>query len=100
VTAQPVITVTATIMSGTVVRWFHNERAADTNAAVVSASRDGAMIHGNAFVSGPDAIPQEWIDAARATHAALASGGDVGHLATHRRRGVLNSPLEPVGVPQ
>lgn len=89
----PVVTVTATIQSGAVVRWYRD--AYDSAGPCLSASRNGVMIHGDQWLTGPDAVPVQWM--ADATEAAieLGSGRDVKHLATHRRVGLLG-PLEPV----
>lgn len=40
-----IVTVTPTIMSGTVIRWFRSEAAADKCEPVVSASRECVQIH-------------------------------------------------------
>jgi hypothetical protein len=92
--AEPVITVTPMIVAGTVVRWYHSTD--DNERPVLSASREGVMIHGDVFWHD---IPREWLNRAKDAHEMLKlSGGkrDVGHFATHKRRG-LTGPLEPVG---
>ena len=88
----PVITMTSTVMSGTVVRWHRSLSAAENVSPVLSASRDGVMIHGDQFLAR---IPQEWVDAANQAHRDLAAGRDVRDLATHSHRGFMG-PLEPV----
>lgn len=92
-TPDPVITVTPTIQSGTVVRWHRSLTDANQHQEILSASRDGAMIHGNVFLHD---LPEEWVEAAKAAATDLRMSRDVKHLATHRRRGLMG-PLEPVG---
>lgn len=91
---DPVITVTATIMDGQVVRWYRTVGAAANHRPVLSASRNGVSVHGE-YLTG---IPQSWIDTAKQAYADLAadSDADVKRLATHRNRGFSNGPLEPV----
>lgn len=89
----PVVTVTATIQSGVVVRWYRD--ADDSAGPCLSASRNGVMIHGDQWLTGPDALPAAWVEDAHVAHGTLLSGGSVGHMATHRRAGLLG-PLEPV----
>jgi hypothetical protein len=91
---EPIVTVTPTIQSGTVVRWYYS--TGDNERPVLSASREGVMIHGDVFWHD---IPREWLNAAKDAHEMLGlTNGkrDVSHLATHSRRG-LTGPLEPVG---
>lgn len=91
---DPVITVTPTIQSGTVVRWYRSTD--DNERPVLSASREGVMIHGDVFWHD---IPREWLNRATAAHEMLKlSNGkrDLNYFATHKRRG-LTGPLEPVG---
>jgi hypothetical protein len=94
---EPVVTVTPTIQSGTVVRWYYSTASEEINGRpVLSASREGVMIHGDVFWHD---IPREWLNRAIDAHEMLnLSNGkrDVSHLATHSRRG-LTGPLEPVG---
>jgi hypothetical protein len=87
----PIVTVTATVMSGVVVRW---QRALH-GPQCLSASRDGVMVHGEQWLTGPHALPAAWVEDAHLAHGELAAGRSVGHMATHRRRG-LTGPLEPV----
>lgn len=93
--STPVITVTATIQSGTVIRWYRSVEAVQVRGPALSASRDGVMIHGEYLT----AIPEEWIERAKAAYAMLAAdhNADLGDWATHRRRGLLG-PLEPIGA--
>lgn len=92
--SDPVVTVTPTIMSGTVVRWHRSVLAAENNTPVLSASRDGVCVHNGAYLH---TIPGEWIDDATAAYEALRDHRhpDLSYLATHRRSG-LSGPLEPV----
>jgi hypothetical protein len=95
----PVVTVTATIMDGTVARWYRTETELAWGNETISASRNG--VHGH---SGH--ITPELFDAAWTAHLALKNGADIGHLATHRRRGLTGpyerldaySPTTPMGA--
>lgn len=86
----PYITVTPTVMDGTVVRWFTNQRDMDRCQAAISASRRGVLSDGY--------ITPELFDPAWAAHLALKAGVDVEHLATHRHQGITGPfvPVEPV----
>jgi len=88
---DPIVTVTPTMQSGTVVRW----RRALHGPACLSASREGVMIHGEQWLTGPHALPARWITDAHIAHGNLLSGRDVRHMATHHQRG-LAGPLEPI----
>jgi hypothetical protein len=88
----PVVTVTPTILDGTVARWYHNETHLAWHRETISASRNGVMGHGTYIT--PDTF-----DAAWTAHLALKNGHDIGHLATHRRRG-LTGPYEPIDALQ
>jgi hypothetical protein len=92
--ADPVITVTATVMDGQVVRWHRTVDAATNHRPVLSASRNGVAVHAEYLTD----VPREWIDAAKAAHASLTASrnADMRHLATHQNRGFSNGPLEPV----
>lgn len=85
------VTVTPTIMDGTVVRWFTTAYAMEDCRPVVSASREGVSGHHGH-------ITPELFDAAWAAHLAIKAGQDVNHLATHRRRGVFSGPFESLAV--
>lgn len=91
---EPVVTVTATVMDGTVVRWHRSVSAAEIHRPTVSASRNGVMVHGEYLTD----VPPEWIEAATKAYEQLrrARRADLTHLATHRHQGVLNGPLVPV----
>jgi hypothetical protein len=91
---DPVVTVTPTIQSGTVVRWYRS--TGDNERPVLSASREGVMIHGDVFWH---AIPREWLNDAKDAHAMLRlTNGkrDMSRFATRNRRGPAG-PLEPAG---
>lgn len=97
----PIVTVTPTIMSGTVVRWFTSLEAANRCEPVMSASRDRVVFHGDATA---DTVPKEWQDAAQMAHVALAAQGhryyaptpeSVTVLATHEHR--LFGDVLPIG---
>ena len=87
--SSPVVTVTPTIMSGTVVRWYPSLEAAERNDPVVSASRNACLADGD--------VPEEWADAARQAHTRLAvdPDADMSYLATHHRR-TLVGRLVPI----
>lgn len=91
--STPVITVTATIQDGTVVRWYRSVQAAENRGPALSPSRKGVMVHHEYLTD----IPAEWIDRAREAHATLAADGDADFKswATHRRLGLLG-PLEAI----
>lgn len=80
--AGPVITVTPTIMDGTVVRWYTGALAAEQSRPLLSASRQGVMIHGDVLIAD---LPASWIEAAQDAHGRIAAGYAVSHLATHRK---------------
>ena len=90
---RPVITVTATIMDGTVVRWFTSIVAAEAMRPWVSASRRGVAVHAALLTD----IPEQWVAHAINVYRELAANADadVTGLATHRRRG-LSGPFEEV----
>lgn len=84
-----VVTVTATVMSGKVVRWYR-PRSTRSGDELVSASRDGVLV--KCFLHEAADV----LDAANEAYRRLAAGGDVGELATHRRTRLLGDELEPV----
>jgi hypothetical protein len=86
----PVITVTPTVMSGIVVRWYRCECAAAHGHALLSASRDGVHVTGRQ-------VPEAWLAAAARAHHALRErrDSDVAVFATHRRR-FPSGELEPI----
>jgi hypothetical protein len=85
-----IVTVTPTIMDGQVVRWYASEAAEEAHRPLLSASRNGVMIHA-AYLHHVE----ELLDAARDTHARLERGEDVEDVATHRSP--MFGPLEPIG---
>ncbi|MEU8362322.1 hypothetical protein AB0C27_40520 [Nonomuraea sp. NPDC048882] len=93
-TDKPVITVTPTIMDGTVVRWHRSLSAAECHAPTVTASRHGVMVP-NGYVTE---VPPEWLQAAMGAYETLRRNrdADMKHLATHRHNIVANGPLVPV----
>jgi hypothetical protein len=89
-----IITVTATVMDGTVVRWHHTLSAAETHRPAISASRRGVAVQAEYLTD----LPPEWVAAATAAYETLrrTPRADMRHLATHRNRGPSNGPLVPV----
>jgi hypothetical protein len=88
-----VVTVTATVMDGTVVRWHRNTAAAeDCRAELASASRNGVLVRGYLHE-----LPPGVLVAAERVHERLSADrrADFRYLATHRRDG-LAGPLVPV----
>lgn len=90
----PVITVTATVMDGQVVRWHRTVQAAATMRPEVSASRNGVAVHAQYLTD----VPPEWVDAAKAAHSVMRCNrqADMRILATHINQGPSNGPLVPV----
>jgi len=90
--SEHVVTVTPTIMDGTVVRWYRSLAAAESPAVcgIISASRTGV-------IGGGDLItPADW-EAAWSVHEQLSrdQSADLDHLATHRRQSLMG-PLVSV----
>lgn len=93
-----VVTVTPTIMSGTVVRWYPNEAAEASHGPHVSASRDAVMIHGTlTFPPDDDGWFRAALAAAHDAYQTLLADpkADMSHLATHRRR-LFDRELTPI----
>ena len=94
--SQAVVTVTPTIMDGTVVRWFTGLEAAERCRPFLSASRYEVITHVEGVVT-PDLREQ-----ANAVRDGLPHFGPtpewVERLATHRRRGITG-PMEPETTP-
>jgi len=90
-----VVTVTATVMDGPVVRWYRTLAAAELGREYMSASRNGVLVREYLHT-----VPEAELDAAQAAHRALSASprADVRDLATHRRDG-LSGPLVPVVRP-
>jgi len=86
-----IVTVTPTIRDGQVVRWYGSEEAAQYGDEMLSVSRNGVRVH--AYL---DDVPDDVLTQARDAHRVLAAGGDVGHLATHRKE--RYGDLEPIGA--
>jgi hypothetical protein len=91
--SDPVITVTATVQHGTVIRWYRSIEAAEDRGPALSASRMGVMVHREYLTD----IPAEWIDRAREAHAVLAAdrNADLDSWATYSRHGLFG-PLKVV----
>lgn len=92
-----IVTVTPTIMDGTVVRWHYDETPLaelSSHQPQVSASRNGVLVHGYLHT-----IPAEVLATAKDVCAQLKRDrrADVQHLATHRQRRMFG-PYEPVGA--
>ena len=87
-----IVTVTPTVMSDTVVRWYRGESAEELGAEQVSASRDGVIVNGYLHL-----VPDCVMATAGAAYLTLKRdrAAYLGHLATHRRKGMFG-PLEPV----
>ncbi|MFD6565362.1 hypothetical protein [Micromonospora profundi] len=93
-----IVTVTPTIMSGTVVRWYHDNDDLDRLPGiepVASASRDGIRV--GVYLHD---VPAEVMQAAEEVHETLRRDpdADLSHLATHRKRGGLGGPYEPIAA--
>jgi hypothetical protein len=87
----PVISATHTIGDGLVVRWRHTTEG----EAVVSASRNGVMIHGSVFVS--DELKQWIADAEHARELIRAGREDEAKaLATHKYDRPFFGDLVPI----
>lgn len=85
-----IVTVTPTVMSGQVVRWFATESAAEHGTEIVSASRDGVTVSAYLHVAAP------YLAAANEARDRLLQNEDVADLATHTRgRFGAISPIEP-----
>ncbi|MGX4657087.1 hypothetical protein ACWCHM_26060 [Micromonospora sp. SCSIO 07396] len=89
-----IVTVTPTLMDGTVVRWHWGESDANNPGIepIVSASRNGVRV--GVYLHQ---VPADVMAAAQQAYDALSRDhhADLKHLATHRRRGLFG-PLEPV----
>lgn len=88
-----IVTVTPTIMDGTVVRWYlTDDPEAALTAPGISASRNEVRVN-----VPEDEIPPAIRAAAQAGHEALRRDPevDLAGLATHRRQGLLG-PLRPI----
>ena len=92
----PVVTVTPTIMDGTVVRWYRSLDDAESRDAVVAVSRN-QVTFGRELLGVLGAIHPAWVTEAYRVHELLRADPrvDVSHLATHRRR-TLTGNLTPI----
>jgi hypothetical protein len=90
-----IVTVTATVMDGTAVRWYRGMSAAEMHRPVLSASRRGVKVYDGVYLNE---VPPEWIAAAMQAYETLRGDprADVKHLATHVNKGPSNGPLVPV----
>ncbi|MEU2699565.1 hypothetical protein [Micromonospora aurantiaca (nom. illeg.)] len=93
-----IVTVTHTLMDGTVVRWYPDSTTLDQLPAAkpqLSASRNGVLIGGYLHQ-----VPADVLALAQNVHTNLHHdhNAPVQHLATHRRRGWAG-PYEPVTPP-
>lgn len=84
-----IVTVTPTIMDGTVVRWYAGEDAEDRGEELASASRNRAIV--------ADGAPDSLRCTAESVHAELRRNrnADLSYLATHRRERLFG-PLVPL----
>ena len=89
---RPVVTVTPTIMDGTVVRWYASLADAEAHRPTVSASRNCVLEH-------LEDVPADWRAAADAAHFAMRFNrhADMSSLATHTKTRFMG-PLAPVDV--
>lgn len=89
--ADWIATVTPTIQDGTVVRWYRDMASAQSRAELVSASRNGVLIHGYLHE-----VPSGVLLLAKGAHEVLRAhpAADLSHLATHRRR--IGGRLDPI----
>lgn len=90
---DPIVTVTPTIQDGIVVRWYDNPNAAVYGHELVSASRNGVLVH--AYLNE---VPADILDRAREAYEILRDGKPpetVYAMATHRSR-LLSGDLEPI----
>lgn len=88
-----IVTVNATIMSGTVVRWYTHIGAYNAAAPLLSASREG--VHVDGWLHDVEPL----LAAAHSVHAALRADAraDVSGYATHRQS-VLGRRCELVAI--
>lgn len=94
-----IVTVTPTIMDGTVVRWYYDETPLaelSSHQPQVSASRHGVLVHAYLHTL-PDGLLTLAQDVCRQLQ--RDRDADVRHLATHRRRSLFG-PYEPIPAGQ
>jgi len=89
-----IVTVTSTIMDGTVVRWYRTLPDAQIHRPILSVSRAGVRVH-DVYLHE---VPDEALAIAQDAWAVLRRDPrhDVRYLATHVNRGPSNGPLVPV----
>lgn len=82
------VTETATIMSGRVVRWYRSDYAADHREDTISASVEHVCANGY--------IDKELFDAAWAVHLRLKADSrcDLTDVVTHKRQGLFGPLLQ------
>lgn len=95
--ACPFVTVTPTIQSGTVVRWFTYRGAMEACEPLVSVSRDNLTVHDARIrTSGEMDIFLRLLGFAHDVQGVILNGGDVRHLATHERDRLIGGEFVPV----
>lgn len=96
-TDQPVVIATPTVMDGLVLRWFRDEDAAAYGSEVLSASRNGVMIHGDQYLHD---LPEQWVSDAKHATEAIRAGheAEARALVTHQRGYGIRS-IVPVSQP-
>jgi hypothetical protein len=94
-----VVIETATVMSGSVLRWYRNETAAKWGRTFVSASREGVLVADGVYL---DTIPTDVLDEAKAAYRDLAAGRRerASRFVTHRQRFGSDEliPVEPTAA--
>lgn len=88
-----VVIVTATIEDGSVARWYIHEAAAENGYELMSASRNGVLVH--TYLHN---IPEPLLAAATQAWKTLRAdrNANIRHLATHRHKYLLGREVEPV----
>jgi hypothetical protein len=89
-----IVTVTPTVMDGTVVRWYAGDDPDSIGSPQVSVSRYGVLVNGYLHE-----VPESVLNQAKQLHEGWQrdrnAWPDVEKLATHRRKGLLG-PLVPI----
>jgi hypothetical protein len=89
-----IVTVTPTVMDGTVVRWYAGDNPDSIGSPQVSVSRNGVLVNGYLHE-----VPEGVLDQAKQLYEGWRinrdAWPDIDRIATHKRRGFLG-PLEPV----
>lgn len=87
-TMCPFVTVTPTIQSGIVVRWFVHQYDMESCRPMISASRDNVTIHDARIRTSTDMRRfTALLDVAHDVMGSILNGDDVKHFATHEREG-------------